>query len=213
MSWFKYSLLVLLFSHNVYANRFTSDECLRSSFSASVEHSGKFFGLIKNKLTIDKKECLIEVTFDNILETNWTVDLCREPIHMKILAKGSESVFKRVDKCTQDEKSDFCIYRNELREKLQDYGLIFAKGERESLNTDHGKTYCSYLLIGQYLDNGVLFSKYRSSIDLFNDKQSTTAPATKKIETIKEAKAVETGMIDPEKLTVEESSTESSNQF
>lgn len=209
MLWFKCSVLLMIFSSNVYADRFTSDECLKASFNATVEHSGTFFGLIKNKLSIDKKECLIKVSFENILETTWVVDLCREPIHMKILSKGSESVYKRDEECSSGDKSDFCVYRNELAENLQDYGLIFAKGERESLTTDHGKTYCTYLLIEQHLDDGILFSKYRPSVDLFSE----TAKKTKKIETIEEAKAVETGTIDPEELTVEEAPEENTNKF
>ena len=167
MSWFKCSIILLFISSNAFAGRFTSNECLRSSFSASVEHNGKFFGLIKNKLNIEKKECLIEIKFKNILETKWVIDLCREPIHMKVHSKGSESVFKRNGKCDGGNKSDFCVYWGELYETLQDYGLIFAKGERELLSTDHGRTYCSYLLLKKHLDDGVLFSKYRESVELF----------------------------------------------
>lgn len=175
MSWFKYStLIVILFSSQVSAKRFSSDECLKSSYEANIEHNGKFFGLVKNKLTIKKEECLVSVTFKNILETKWVVDLCREPIHMKIHAKGSESVYKRKGQCDIADESDFCVYWRELHETLQDYGLIFAKGERESLNTDHGKTYCSYLLLGKHLDEGILFSKYRQSVELF-DEGNTSA--------------------------------------
>lgn len=208
MSWFKCSVILMILTSNAIAGRFTSDECLRSSYKASVEHSGKFFGLIKNKLDIKKNECLIEVQFKNILETKWVVDLCREPIHMKVHSKGSESVFKRDERCEPGDSSEFCVYREELRENLQDYGLIFAKGERESLNTDHGKTYCTYLLLGQHLDKGILFSKYRSSVNLFDDNgsQKTTV---KKIETIEEAKSVKSGVINAEKLTVEEEAPES----
>lgn len=162
----------MMVSASTFAGNFTSNECLKSSFEASVKHDGKFFGLIKNKLDIKKEECLITVTFDNILETKWKIDLCRQPIHMKFYSKGSESVYKRNTGCRENDTSkDFCVYRKELEATLQDYGLIYAKGERESLNTDHGKTFCSYLLIQQYLDKGVLFSKYKDSVDLFHNNK------------------------------------------
>lgn len=211
MSWFKCSLILMMITSHAFAARFTSDECLKSSFDATVEHEGKFFGLIKNKLDIKKNECLIEVQFKNILETKWVVDLCREPIHMKVHSKGSESVFKRSKKCVVGDQSDFCVYRNELGENLQDYGLIFAKGERESLSTDHGKTYCTYLLLKQHLDEGVLFSKYRTSINLFSDK-THSAPILKKSESrILKSEVVEPAEVLPSiKITTPK---ENSNQF
>jgi hypothetical protein len=169
MSWFKCSLLVLVFSSSAFAQRFSSDECLKGEFEASIKHEGKFFGLLKNKLTIKKNHCLIDIKFENILETKWLIDICREPIHIKVHSKGSQSVYKRKAVCEEKDTSDFCIYWGDLNQTLQDYGLIFADGERESLTTDHGRTYCTYILLKKYLNEGQLFSKYDESINLFGD--------------------------------------------
>lgn len=169
MSWFKCSLLVLVFSSSAFAQRFSSDECLRGEFEASIKHDGKFFGLLKNELTIKKNHCVIDIKFKNILETKWLIDICREPIHIKVHSKGSQSVYKRKSICEEKDTSDFCVYWGDLNETLQDYGLIFAEGERESLVTDHGRTYCTYILLKKYLNEGHLFSKYDDSVDLFGD--------------------------------------------
>ena len=88
--------------------RFTSLECLQSSFSNSVKNEGKFFGLLKNNLKVKKSKCYIEVSFKGILETIWSIDICREPIHIKVKSKGSQSVYKRANRCEECDKTDFC---------------------------------------------------------------------------------------------------------
>ena len=173
MSCFKFSLLFLLLSSNVYAQKFNSKQCLDSKFKTSIKNEGKFFGLVKNDLSIDKTQCIINVTYKNILETNWLIDICREPIHIKVTSKGNQSVYKMVDDCEKNKNQDYCTYQSELNETLQDYGLIFAKGERENLQTPHGQTYCTYLLIKKYLEDGFLFSKYDIPQNIFNDGSST----------------------------------------
>jgi hypothetical protein len=142
---------------------------LDSKFKTSIKNDGKFFGLVKNDLSIDKTQCIINVTYKNILETNWLIDICREPIHIKVTSKGNQSVYKRVEDCDKNKNQDYCTYQRELNETLQDYGLIFAKGERENLQTPHGQTHCTYLLIKKYLEDGYLFSKYDIPQNIFND--------------------------------------------
>ena len=155
-----------------FANQFSSDACFKASFSSSIKGSGRFFGLIKNELHLKKEECLITVTFDNILTTVWMIDLCREPIHLKVYEKGSDSFYKRRGPCRiGDQTDDFCNHREELHKSLLDYGLIYAKGERESLDTEHGRAYCSHLLLKKHLDSGIVFSKYKPSVDLFEPKK------------------------------------------
>jgi len=173
MLWFKFSILILtLNSQLLYANKFSSQQCLESKFSTEINNEGRFFGLLKNKLTISKDFCLIEVTFKEVLETKWKIDICRQPIHMKITENGSQEVFKRLKECTNDWSSDFCVKWKELSEKMQDYGLIFAKGERENIETSHGQVYCSFLLLKNYLDAGKLFSKFDSSVEIFDHLKS-----------------------------------------
>lgn len=166
MSCLKFSLALLFISQVSFANMFSSRICLMSKYETSIEHEGKFFGLVKNKLSITKDICLIEVQYKNILETKWVVDICREPVHIKVKSRGSMDFHKRKGSC-EDRNDKFCTSWNELKQILQDHGLIFADGERESLESSHGRTYCSYLLLNKYLEEGVLFSKYKTTPDIF----------------------------------------------
>lgn len=186
MSWFKFSLVVLLMS-SVHAQSFSSRECLHSKFSNHIKNEGQLFGLIKNDLKISKDVCQVEVNFKKILDTTWKIDLCREPIHMKVTSKGNQQVYKRNDGCDNASESEYCQYKNELLGIIQDYGLIYAQGERELLSTDHGQTFCVFLLLKEYLNNGVLFSKYEEPADIFKREgvkgdESCPLPADQKKE-------------------------------
>lgn len=182
MQWLKYSYLLgfIFISSSVYANKFSSEECLNSKYDTQIKHKGKFFGLVENKISIQKKQCLIKVKFKGILETTWKIDVCREPIHMKVTSKGSQDVYKREKKCEETTKSDFCYYRNELMENIQDHGLIFADGQREDLKQSHGQTYCSYLLLQRYLDNGVVFSTFETPKNIYKEQTACAVPVEKK---------------------------------
>lgn len=184
MQWFKYSLFALLIiqASVSIAQKFTSDECLHSEYVTSIKNEGALFGLIKNNLVISKKECEVEIKYQNILETTWKIDICRKPIHIKLSSKGSQSVYKRVGECKQKNDSDYCQYWGELKEVLQDYGLIYAEGEREVIASAHGQTYCSYLLLEEYLGKGTLFSKYEKSKNLFKMKSSDSCELPVKVE-------------------------------
>jgi len=179
---FKITICLLLASLSFTSSgKFSSDECIKSSFGTEIKHNGKFFGLIKNKLRIEKKECILDIHFDNILETHWKVDICREPVHVKVLSKGMHSVHKRSGWCSENDPSDYCETWSDLRKTMQDYGLIFAEGEREVLTTKHGQTFCSFLVLSKYLGEGVLYSKFDKGQDIFNSKKSEI-PVTAKIE-------------------------------
>ena len=56
---------------------------------------------------------------------------------------------------------------------IQDDGLIFAEGDRDNLSSDHGKTFCSYLLMKKYLNESVIFSRYTDVPDIFLEKGMT----------------------------------------
>jgi hypothetical protein len=180
MSCLKFSFLLIIaiatvnVPLSVAANKFTSQQCLDSKFNTEIKHEGSLFGLIKKKLTINKDKCLLEITYKNILPSVWKVDLCREPIHMKVTMRGTQDVYKRGEGCSQSAKSEYCGIWKELKEKMQDYGLIYAGGEREFLNQPHGQTYCSYLLLQKYLEDGILFSSYEKSPNIY-DQDKTQA--------------------------------------
>lgn len=163
--------LFLVLVKNAFAEKFSSKECLDAEYSTLIKHEGKFFGLIKNELNIKKNKCIIEVKFKNILEKKWLIDVCREPIHIKLTAKGGQSVYKRTSNCTSSSEIEFCQYKKELKDVLQDYGLIFAEGEREILTSAHGQTYCSYMLVKKYLDDGILFSKFDVPNNIFENSE------------------------------------------
>lgn len=163
-------ILFVLFSFQLNAKeKFTSQECLQASFETDIKQGKKYFGLVDSKLTVKKDKCSIKIFYKNILEKEWLIDICREPVHMKITTAASQSVFKRETNCELDSKNEFCQNWKELSELILDYGLIYAEGERELLSTSHGKTYCSYLLLKKHLGDGVLFSTFEIAPDLYSN--------------------------------------------
>ena len=133
---------------------FDSSMCLNSSFESKVSHAGFPFGLTENTLHVRKIKCLIEINFYELFywQTRWIIDVCREPIHIK-LGKRSTSVIRRHQTCPHKDDA-FCEEFSKLKHIIQDSGLIFAKGEKGRLSDDHGKIYCSYLLLEKYLRKG-----------------------------------------------------------
>lgn len=170
MQYLKLSFLVFFLITAANGQKFSSKECLDASFDTSIKSKGKFFGLIKNDISISKNKCKITFKHKGILESVWNVDLCREPIHMKVLSKGSENVFKREEACTQESTSDFCYYLKELKTNISDYGLIFAEGLREKLKDPHGQVYCTSLLLDKYFDDETVFSLFTKPQDIYSDK-------------------------------------------
>lgn len=174
------SSFILFFSISAFAANVSSKDCVKSDFQTAVTHEGKFFGLIKNDLAIVKKQCQINITYKKILETEWEVDICREPIHMKVTSKASQSVYKRKGTCDAKE-SDYCHYLEDLITIIQDHGLIFAEGDREDFSSSHGQTYCTYMLLKRYLVEGRLFSKYDDNVRVFDSTSNQTSrPVLKK---------------------------------
>ena len=186
MLFLKFSL-VFFISFHAWSSGFTSRDCIQGDFSTSINHEGKFFGLIKNDLKIEKAQCNITITYKKILETSWEIDICREPIHMKVQSKGSQSVYKRDGSC-EGESSDYCEYLKDLISIIQDHGLIFAQGDREDFTSSHGQTYCTYRLLDLYLSDGKLFSKYSENVNIFKNYAKPVKPVSKiEIESRKES--------------------------
>ena len=58
---------------------------------------------------------------------------------------------KRDKGCTslegKKERPDFCRKKEELENIISDEGLIFANGLKEDISSEHGKVYCTYLIL------------------------------------------------------------------
>ena len=163
MLWFKSSLTVLALAlvSNAYAI-FSDSECLMANLDAKVVHKGKPWGLAENTLKIHKKDCLIIIESERmkVFKEKWVIDVCREPVHIKTGTEGVE-VIKREKACVIGDRKPhkFCKTVQELDTLIQDDGLIFADGYRETLATEHGKVFCSYLLSMAYLRDGLVFNR------------------------------------------------------
>lgn len=153
-------LLLLMSSQELlFASGFSAKECLGSQFSAHISGRGAMFGLVKHELDLIKDDCVItiEETKYFFLKTKWQIDICREPIHLKREQFKNTDVYKKEQKCSGENSTDFCKKTHEALELFRNIGLIFAEGNRQELDSDHGKIYCSYLLSKEYLENDILF--------------------------------------------------------
>jgi hypothetical protein len=146
-----------------------------------MTQKGPLFGLLKQELVIDKKECIVHITHKKYLPKEWIVDVCREPVHIKVTSATGVDVAKKEAECLKKDNSkdtsNFCSQYFDMMDVIQDDGLIFAEGDRDDLNSNHGKTYCSYLLVRKYLNDSVIFSRYTDVEDIFIEKARDTSPA------------------------------------
>lgn len=189
MGFIKFSFLFLLISVSAIAQtigiqghspeRFTSKACVDAVYKMTMSQKGPLFGLLKQEFTIDKTGCIINVSHHKYLTKEWIIDVCREPVHIKIKSTTGTDVAKKTGACVSEEKpgekTDFCSQYEEIVNIIQDEGLIFAQGDRDDLGSDHGKTYCAYLLIKRYMEDGEVFSRYTDAPDIF--KENSEAPA------------------------------------
>ncbi|MCO4793881.1 MAG: hypothetical protein KC493_09220 [Bacteriovoracaceae bacterium] len=152
--------LVLLLSFSANA-AFDEMECLNSNFSTTVSHKGAPFGLAKNVLKVEKENCVITIDHQKLkfMKKKFLIDVCRAPVHIKSGA-GAVEVLKRESDCGKKSKGEYCKALKNIENMIQDDGLIFAKGEKENLNTDHGRIYCTYLLVKSYLGVGKVLSRH-----------------------------------------------------
>jgi hypothetical protein len=175
MVFIKYSILFLLTVSTAFAqSRFSPKSCLDATYKMKMVQKGPLFGLIKQEFIIDKKDCIVHLTHKKYLPKEWIVDVCREPVHIKVTSATGMDVAKKESECINKDKtkhtSDFCSQYFDIMNVMQDDGLIFAEGDRDNLDSDHGKTYCSYLLLGKYLNESVVFSRYTDVPDIFIEK-------------------------------------------
>lgn len=155
MQFLKFSLILI--SLNSFA--FLGTDCFESNYDVSVTHKSFPFGLLQKTIDVTKKGCELSITHNQWKYHNrkWIVDICRDPIHIKSEV-GSVDVMRKVGQCTTS-KNSFCKEYLKLKRIVEDDGLIFAAGLKSELDTDHGKMYCSYLLINEYLNKSVVFNK------------------------------------------------------
>lgn len=169
----KFSLVLLLAISSAFAQqtRFSPKSCLDSSYNMKMVQKGPLFGLLKQEFIIDKKNCIVHITHKKYLPKEWFVDVCREPVHIKVTSATGVDVAKKENNCLNVDKtkdtSDFCSQYFDMMDVIQDDGLIFAEGDRDNLASNHGKTYCTYLLMKKYLNESVVFSRYTEVPDIF----------------------------------------------
>ena len=189
----RFLLLISFFiSTNTYS-MFKSLECINGDFKSSVTRKGAFFGMMDYKFEIEKSRCVIKVNYKDVLKSDWTFDICREPVHLKVNQYFSEKVYIKEGDCFEKSKKTFCRKTAEFLNLIQKEGLINATGERDSLETDHGKVYCAFKILKKHLEDETIFringaenpSLFSGSdlMDVLPKKETIE----KKIEVVKEA--------------------------
>lgn len=176
MAFIKYSLIFVLSISSAFAQtRFSSKSCLDAIYKMKMSQKGPLFGLLKQEFVIDKKSCIVHITHKKYLPKEWFVDVCREPVHIKVTSATGVDVAKKESDCLNKDKtrntSDFCSQYFDMMDVIQDDGLIFAEGDRDNLESDHGKTYCTYLLMKKYLNDSIVFSRYTDVPEIFIEQE------------------------------------------
>lgn len=183
MACIKFSIFLLLFTSLAQAqSRFSSKSCLDASYNMKMTQPGPLFGLMKQEFVINKKNCVLKISHKKYLPKEWIIDVCREPVHIKVTSATGVDVAKKETDCVKNDKSrdtgNFCSQYYDLLDVIQDDGLIFAEGDRDNLSSDHGKTFCAYLLVRKYLADGQMFSRYTNVPEIFLEQDKpTTAPS------------------------------------
>lgn len=206
MAFIKFSCIFLLTISFAFAQaRFSPKSCVDASYNMKMAQKGPLFGLIKQEFVIDKKDCLIHITHKKYLPKEWFVDVCREPVHIKVSSATGVDVAKKEAECINVDKtkdtSDFCSQYFDLMNVIQDDGLIFAEGDRDNLSSDHGKTYCSYLLLKRYLNDSVIFSRYTDVPDIFLERPREKSVTPKPELELKKGDQEAKGSVTPDHTT------------
>ncbi len=164
-------LILVISSSFANLDESSMNECLSRDFEISVSHRTFPLGLLERKLFLKKEKCLLNITHESFFVWNqgWKVDVCREPVHIKKGFRSTE-VIKKHRNCSsafgdlnpdiKEEQESFCSNLSKLSKLIEDDGLIFASGEKEDLNSDHGKTYCGYILLKRYLERNEVLSRF-----------------------------------------------------
>ena len=139
--------------------------CLAEDFEVKISHKAFPFGLFSRILTVVKEKCELTIDYEShrFIKKKWVIDVCREPVHIKVGAYSVE-VLKRVSACSEEmpegASATYCKTVQQIKQLLQDDGLVFAQGEKEDLLSEHGRIYCAYALLSKYLDHAEILSRY-----------------------------------------------------
>lgn len=165
----RYSIMFFFILTSNYA--FNAKECFSSDFDVKVKHKGWPFGLTDNVLNISKKKCDIYIDHERVkyLKSAWHIDICREPVHIK-KGRGAVEVIRKIEECSGSSTTAFCSEISKVKENMQNDGLIFAEGSKETLSSDHGKVYCAYGLIKLYEKGHILGSKAIDKLNFLTHK-------------------------------------------
>lgn len=178
----KFRVLLLFLIPNL-GFGFDDHTCLDNGFETTVTHKAKPFGLMENLLSVSKDTCVLDINVKKweVWKRKWSVDICRLPVHIKY-GTGAVDIFKRKGSCppyTSDVVgNEFCQKLKDLEKIILDEGLIFAKGLKEELNSDHGKVYCIYLLLQGYLREGTVYGPESKRIFPGQIEEETFKPQT-----------------------------------
>lgn len=137
---------------------FSTQDCVLSNYKDEVLLKKGLLSFIDHTVKIEKNRCLIKITHQRVLTSTWNIDLCREPVHVKISKWWGDDFYLRKNYPCPATDLQFCQSVDELEDLLQNEALIYAEGERETLATPHGKFYCAQLLLKNYLIEGNVFS-------------------------------------------------------
>jgi len=185
---FKFKFLIIILIPSL-AFGFSDDSCLGNGFETTVTHKARPFGLLENVLTVSKNTCVLEVGIKKweLWNRKWSIDICRLPVHIKY-GTGAVDIYKRKGSCppyTSDIiGNEFCQKLKEIEKLILDEGLIFAKGLKEDLNSDHGKVYCAYLLLQGYLREGIIYGP--ESREIFPGKKEVVEERNLEVSPVEE---------------------------
>ncbi len=159
--------LVLLLHVTHSQAMFKSSDCVVQSFQGSFDIEKGPFGVMPLVMNLKKNRCIIEIERNLLFKASWQIDLCREPVHIKQKTWSGEGFqIRKAYPCKDD--TVYCQQVDDLISSIENEALIYAKGERESLTTDHGKFFCAYLLLKNYLKEGKVFSlTVPTSVNIF----------------------------------------------
>lgn len=177
---------------------FRPSDCVSASFQGAFSINKGPFGMIPLSMNLKKNRCNLEIEKDFVLKTTWHIDLCREPVHIKQKTWSGDGFQVRKNYPCK-ENGAYCQLVDELLNDLENDALIYAAGERESLDTDHGKFFCAYLLLKNYLIEGKVFSLTvpnsinifaKTVLESFGQEVPVVEPATETPSVVEEPKKV-----------------------
>jgi len=169
-------LSVMSFLISLRGMAFEDHACLMQDFSLAIKRPSKMLDFFTPTLTLTKNGCELTIERRLYWGKSWVIDVCRGPIHIKF-QQFRHAAWMKKESCLGQTKPDkFCAEYKKLLELIQEDGLLYAAGERDDLQSDHGKTYCLYLLAQSYLGEGKLFSRHAAYNPPLSREQGPMVP-------------------------------------